>query len=343
MKLNGYLKVRIVPEARELLKQGADEVGETLSGFVRRAAMNRARGILARKARQTNAQRRHKAAVALVGLMALLASCSDGATTGVLVNVEAPEGLGSVEQLRATFVAGTMADVKLFPPTATSAPLGFPTAFSVTLPVDGARETLDIVVEGMAARSVVAYGTNRVMAKSGGFAEVAIRLAEGENPCGNGDLDRGEECDDHNRVGGDGCDPICRREPGTDGGAMDLGSDGADDGGAPDSAGTDVGERKGKCRVGGWECTSNADCGRCSTDIERQCHPETSLQDCGGPGACEKNGPRCSGDYDCGFCSNISTKPCTLTANVCLPGTCINTGWGHCVFEGECYPGICDF
>ena len=30
--------------------------------------------------------------------------------------------------------------------------------------------------------------------------------------CGDGSLDKGEQCDDHNNIAGDGCDPLCRKE-----------------------------------------------------------------------------------------------------------------------------------
>ena len=35
-----------------------------------------------------------------------------------------------------------------------------------------------------------------------------------EHPCGNGVLDPGEQCDDGNDFGGDGCTPLCQREEG---------------------------------------------------------------------------------------------------------------------------------
>jgi cysteine-rich repeat protein len=35
-----------------------------------------------------------------------------------------------------------------------------------------------------------------------------------ENPCGNGTIDAGEQCDDGNRTDGDGCDATCLLEPG---------------------------------------------------------------------------------------------------------------------------------
>jgi len=34
------------------------------------------------------------------------------------------------------------------------------------------------------------------------------------NPCGNGSLDPGEQCDDGNKVGGDGCTPLCQIQDG---------------------------------------------------------------------------------------------------------------------------------
>jgi len=33
-----------------------------------------------------------------------------------------------------------------------------------------------------------------------------------EEPCGNGRIDRFEECDDGNRMAGDGCSAYCQRE-----------------------------------------------------------------------------------------------------------------------------------
>ncbi len=38
---------------------------------------------------------------------------------------------------------------------------------------------------------------------------------EGCNPCGNGKLDKGEQCDDGNNIGGDGCSADCKTETAT--------------------------------------------------------------------------------------------------------------------------------
>ena len=41
----------------------------------------------------------------------------------------------------------------------------------------------------------------------------AIAAYQGASGCGNGDLDAGEECDDHNTANGDGCSATCQVEP----------------------------------------------------------------------------------------------------------------------------------
>ena len=61
----------------------------------------------------------------------------------------------------------------------------------------------------------------------------------GETMCGNGDLDQGEECDDGNAEGGDGCSAFCREEHFCGDGEKDQGEE-CDDGNAEEGDGCSV-------------------------------------------------------------------------------------------------------
>lgn len=76
---------------------------------------------------------------------------------------------------------------------------------------------------------VVASGTARVTVAPRQRVRTSVTLEPGPLTCPNASVDPGEECDDGNRSGGDGCSPGCRRETTTTDG-------GADSGGGPDAA-----------------------------------------------------------------------------------------------------------
>jgi cysteine-rich repeat protein len=84
----------------------------------------------------------------------------------------------------------------------------------------------------------VSNGAVSVPINSGGRTNASVELRAGASLCGNGVIDPGEECDDGNRVSGDGCSFECLREDGgTDSGRDGSSTDVAAQG---DSADTDV-------------------------------------------------------------------------------------------------------
>lgn len=161
-----------------------------------------------------------------LGALALVAAagCSK-ADSVVVVSVTADPAVPAVTQIRVTMSNAGVGDVRLYPQATGATAISFPTAFSIVVP--RARSgTLDLALEGMAGGSVVANGSARTVIVVGGRTDVSVRLTPGPALCGNRMIDPGEECDDANRVSGDGCDFMCHREGGVgDGGAPDVASD----------------------------------------------------------------------------------------------------------------------
>jgi cysteine-rich repeat protein len=152
----------------------------------------------------------------------------------------------------------------------------------------------------------------------------ACQCSETGFGCGDGFVDEGEECDDGNTAGGDGCSATCRLETGRDADA-DVGDDagradearvdvdGGPDADVPDvpdvrpevstdaEAGDDVGPEigdDGRRDDRGPEFDPRDDGGgETNTEGGPPCDPMTCAMTCGGEGHCE--GPTCvcgSGD-----------------------------------------------
>ncbi len=142
----------------------------------------------------------------------------------VLIRVEAGAGVAGVVRLRATFSNSGTSDVRLFPMAVGTTPIMFPTEFSVTLPATRTG-ALDIAIDGQGVGgNTIANGASSVVLRPGGKVEVMVTLQPGASLCGNGRMDPGEACDDSNRVSGDGCDYVCRREVMPDAGSADRDS-----------------------------------------------------------------------------------------------------------------------
>lgn len=170
-------------------------------------------------------------AVALAVVAA--AGCSK-ADSVVVVSVTAEPAVPAVTQIRVTMSNAGVGDVRLYPQATSATGISFPTAFSIIIP--RARSgALDLALEGMSGGTVVANGSARAVIVVGGRTDVTVQLALGPALCGNHMIDPGEQCDDGNRVSGDGCDFMCRAENPVDGGA-DRATDGGDGGGEGEGA-----------------------------------------------------------------------------------------------------------
>jgi len=97
------------------------------------------------------------------------------------------------------------------------------------------------------------------------------RIRRVENPCGNGAIDTGEQCDDGNRTGGDGCGPRCLRECGN--GVVDPGEE------CDDANWSDADCCLSTCRLGaaGTPCDADGDlCAAAFCDANGSCRHDLS-------------------------------------------------------------------
>ncbi len=155
-------------------------------------------------------------ATVLVALLGGL-GCQQDAATIVVVNVAADADVLPVSQLRVTVSNAGMDEVKLYPQRAGAAPIGMPTAFSLTLPTARAGE-LDIALDGLdAGGTAVASGAGSVTLVPGATATLSLTLSAGAALCGNGRLDPGEQCDDGNRASDGTCNFVCQLTTGQGG------------------------------------------------------------------------------------------------------------------------------
>ena len=170
--------------------------------------------------------------------------------------------------------------------------------------------------------------------------------------CGDGIVEPGEECDDGNRVSGDGCSADCRveveklpKDP-PEAGACESRDDG-------DECGDGKICRGGECVVP--ECSSNGDCdnGLVCDGVERcvagACARGTAPADgasCGGDrvclgGACAQTS--CTANSDCGAATACRhAGSCDQSTFSCVPGALRAPGTacpgGSCNASGACVP-----
>lgn len=170
-------------------------------------------------------------------LVVVVAGCGSP-DSFVVATVTAPAGLPPVGRLRVTVSNGGSGTMLDYPRDSTGQPVAFPATVGIRF--SRSRDgTVDLVVDALepTGAQILASGSVRTSIVVGGARTVDVALKAGASPCGNGMIDAGEECDDRNRVSGDGCDFRCSSERGTDGGAPEPpnelvpdGSDADDDG-----------------------------------------------------------------------------------------------------------------
>jgi len=187
-------------------------------------------------------------ALAISAALAFGAACSSTKDSYVVIHSDVNCDVPRVFQLRLTISNDGRSDQKSFPETP-STELGFPSSISLTLP-HSRSGAVDLVVEALDNKHVlIGQGTVSGILEVGGRIDLQVQLsattfASGA-VCGNGSLEVSEECDDGNRVSGDGCSFNCKLETtiAIDGGVKDSGP-------GADQAATTVGAPYGQVTLG---------------------------------------------------------------------------------------------
>jgi len=148
--------------------------------------------------------------------------------------------------------------------------------------------------------------------------------------CGNGALDSGEECDDHNNEAGDGCSPGCKDEDGvaTCGNGIWEAGEGCDDGNTDPDDGCDAScEPEYVCGDGQCDTAHHETCVVCQQDCCPNCGTNGRIdqgEQCDGT---EFGGLTCEdfcyggGTLSCTSNCQIDTSTCTGDLPVCGDGT----------------------
>ena len=181
-----------------------------------------------------------------IGLLAGLAACKQPDSV-VLVNITIDASATPLYSLRVAMSTVQTNDTKIYPTTASANALPLQTSLVIVLP-RSRTGLLDLAFDGRDAAGInVANGTTQTMIIVGGTATASVTLVAGPSACGNGIVDSGESCDDHNQFSFDGCDFRCQSEKAPvdagvrDSSAIDAGnadrvSDAATDSSPPDVA-----------------------------------------------------------------------------------------------------------
>ena len=105
---------------------------------------------------------------------------------------------------------GLREDTKIFP--SNGQPLHFPTSLALEIPRNHSGQLdLAFLARDASARTT-AHATARTTLAEGSETEISVRLSAGDDLCGNGNIDPGEQCDDGNLFSFDGCDDDCQLE-----------------------------------------------------------------------------------------------------------------------------------
>jgi cysteine-rich repeat protein len=188
-------------------------------------------------------------AVCAVACASFLA-CQGDKDSYVVIHSDVNCDVPRVFQLRVTISNQGRSSQKTFPEVA-SLELGFPSSIVLALP--SARSgAVDLVVEALDNKhTLVGQGTVSGTIAVSGRIDLQVQLAAltsaTSSVCGNGSLEPNEECDDGNRISGDGCSFNCILETSV---AVDGGVSGKDAGILTDQSSITVGTPFGQVAVG---------------------------------------------------------------------------------------------
>lgn len=188
-------------------------------------------------------------------------------------------------------------------------------------------------ITGLTEAFAVALSPDGSVVYTAGFADDAVGVFL--NACGNGVVDKGEECDDGNNLTGDCCSPSCRFEaPAT---ACTDDNNGCTD---------DVCNAAGLCQHldnvlpcdDGLFCTVNDVCGagQCN-GVARDC---SGAADQCNDGICDEAKDRCTSPKPNGTACNDGNA-CTRT-DKCRAGACVGSNPIVCTTADQCYDAVCD-
>ena len=259
--------------------------------------------------------------VVSTAMLALVALECGGSDSTVLLTVTAEANLAPVAHVRVTMSNAAANNIKVFPrvgDAASSTPINFPATLAIVIPRSRSG-LLDLAVDGLdAAMAVVANGAISVAINSGGRTNASVQLRAGPSLCGNGVVDPGEECDDGNRVSGDGCDFMCTLEKSRDGGI-----DGITAAGGGAAGGGGLGGAAGATSSGGTAGTAQ-DGGQVDTATQLK----TAGTACASAGECASGA--CRGNCCSGACDGDEVCATCDVTGACVKNTGSNCGNSQC-------------
>jgi cysteine-rich repeat protein len=144
-------------------------------------------------------------------LSTLVAVGCGQSSTVIVLTVTASPDVPSVDHVRVTLSNAGMSDVKVYPESTVKTPIAFPARLAIVVPASRSG-IVDLALDGLDAATIVANGGGSVPITSGQRTSVSLALRRGPAACGNRATEPGEQCDDGNRISGDGCNFLCRNE-----------------------------------------------------------------------------------------------------------------------------------
>jgi len=146
--------------------------------------------------------------------VAVCLGCAADKESYVVVHADINCDVPRVYQLRVTITNNYLPDQQFLPKTLGSNPaeMGFPSSFSIVLP--GSKSgTIDLAIDALDQNLVVVgQATARGEIKPGGRVDQTIQITRPPAVCGDGIVEGSENCDDGNRISGDGCSSLCQSE-----------------------------------------------------------------------------------------------------------------------------------